>query len=192
MAGRTYDMTGRAGGNTEGFGARSNSMAAGRTGQAPAPEAHPTTGSGIRPQAGRRRAMARVQDFRGEAPRPPKATSAVGSDSPAPAPTAGGRQGYSSQSRSYAGGGSSGRSGGSYYGGGSRPSLDLNRPIMRQRAPSGGYYGGGRGYQRLRAETAVIRLPRVAEAAIAIPRRRAVAAEAAATVHGGGHGGGRR
>ncbi|HMD85219.1 MAG TPA: DUF6600 domain-containing protein [Terriglobia bacterium] len=43
----------------------------------------------------------------------------------------GGWQGYSSQSRS--------------YGGSSRPPLNLNRPIMRQRAPSG-YYGGGRGY----------------------------------------------
>lgn len=47
----------------------------------------------------------------------------------------GGWQGYSGQ-RGYSGGS---------YGGGSRPSLDLNRPIMRQRAPSS-YYGGGRGY----------------------------------------------
>jgi hypothetical protein len=53
-----------------------------------------------------------------------------------PSPYGGGRQGYSSQSRSYSGGG---------YGGGSRPPLELNRPIMRQRAPSSGYYGGGYG-----------------------------------------------
>jgi hypothetical protein len=44
-----------------------------------------------------------------------------------------GRQSYSSAPRSYYGGG---------YGGGSRPPLELNRPIMRQRAPSSGYYGG--------------------------------------------------
>jgi hypothetical protein len=51
-----------------------------------------------------------------------------------PSPYGGGRQGYSSQSRSYTGGG---------YGGGSRPPLELNRPIMRQRAPNTGSYGGG-------------------------------------------------
>ena len=45
----------------------------------------------------------------------------------------GGWQGYSNQ-RSYSGGS------------GSRPPLNLNRPIMRQRAPSSGSYGGGRTY----------------------------------------------
>jgi hypothetical protein len=58
----------------------------------------------------------------------------------------GGYQGYSGQSRNYSGGGYAGRSGGSYYGGGSRPPLQLNQPLMRQRAPGGGYYGGGRSY----------------------------------------------
>ena len=53
-----------------------------------------------------------------------------------PSPYGGGRQGWSNQSRSYSGGG---------YGGGSRPPLELNRPIMRQRAPSTGAYGGGYG-----------------------------------------------
>ena len=48
----------------------------------------------------------------------------------------GGWQGYSSTPRGYSGG----------LGGGSRPPLHLNRPIMRQRAPSSGYYGGGRTY----------------------------------------------
>jgi len=60
----------------------------------------------------------------------------------------GGWQGYSSAPRNYSGGASgwnapAPRSGGPYYGGGSRPPLQLNRPIMRERAPSGGYYGGG-------------------------------------------------
>jgi len=60
-----------------------------------------------------------------------------------PSPYSGGRQGYNSAPRSYSGGGYAGRSGGSSYGGGSRPPLQLNRPIMRQRAPNSGYYGGG-------------------------------------------------
>jgi len=60
----------------------------------------------------------------------------------------GGWQRNNSQFRNYSGG-SSGwtapapRSAGSYYGSGSRPPLELNRPIMRERAPSSGYYGGG-------------------------------------------------
>jgi hypothetical protein len=58
-----------------------------------------------------------------------------------PNPYGGGREGYGGQNRNFSGGG---------YGGGSRPALELNRPIMRQRAPSGGYsnggYGGGRSY----------------------------------------------
>ena len=53
---------------------------------------------------------------------------------------------YSGGQRSYYGGSSAGRSGSSYYGGGSRPPLNLNPQIMRQRAPSSGYYGGGRSY----------------------------------------------
>ena len=52
-----------------------------------------------------------------------------------PSPYGGGRQSWSNQPRSYPGGG---------YGGGSRPPLELNRPIMRQRAPNSGGYGGGR------------------------------------------------
>jgi len=46
---------------------------------------------------------------------------------------------YGGQSRNFSGGG---------YGGGSRPPLELNRPIMRQRAPSSGYYGGNYGSGR--------------------------------------------
>ena len=53
-----------------------------------------------------------------------------------PNPYGGARQGWNNQSRSYSGGG---------YGGGSRPPLELNRPVMRQRAPSTGAYGGGYG-----------------------------------------------
>ena len=77
-----------------------------------------------------------------------------------PNPYAGGRSGYNSGSRSYYGGGNAGRSGGSYYGGrsegsyydnrASRPPLNLNQPVMRQRAPSGGY-GGGRNYSAPRS-----------------------------------------
>jgi len=56
---------------------------------------------------------------------------------------------FNDQPRSYSGGGSAGsynwRSGGSSYGG-SRPPLDLNRPIMRERSSGGGFYGGGRSY----------------------------------------------
>jgi hypothetical protein len=46
------------------------------------------------------------------------------------------------------GGGAYGRGsyGGGAYGGASRPPMNLNRPIMQQRAPSGGNYGGGRTY----------------------------------------------
>jgi hypothetical protein len=60
----------------------------------------------------------------------------------------GGLQNYSNQSRNYSGGGYGGRTGSSNYGGGysgSRPPLQLNQPIMRQRAPGGGYSGGGYG-----------------------------------------------
>ena len=59
-----------------------------------------------------------------------------------PSPYGAGRQGFGSQPRTNYGGG---------YGG-SRPPLELNRPIMRQRAPStGGYssgFGGGYGSGR--------------------------------------------
>jgi hypothetical protein len=96
----------------------------------------------------------------------------------------GGWQGYYSQPRSYSGGGYSGgsneprgaggwnqpapRSSGSY--GGSRPPLELNRPIMRQRSNEGSY-SGGRSYSA--------------------PSGRAGGSSAP---HGGGgsHGGGRR
>jgi hypothetical protein len=71
----------------------------------------------------------------------------------------GGWQGYSNQSRGYSGGarggsygggwnGAAPRTGGYYNGGGSRAPMNLNRPIMGQRAPNGGrgYSGGSRGY----------------------------------------------
>ena len=153
-AGRTYNMTGRAGGNTESFGARSNSMATGRTGTGQAGARGSSynwqrySTSGRSPAAGNGSSMG----FQGRS-----APATQGSQhswqrfaSPSPyggrtgsgqSTQRGGWQGCSSQPRSYSGGG---RAGGSYYGGGSRPPLNLNRPIMRQRAPSSGSYGGGR------------------------------------------------
>jgi hypothetical protein len=59
-----------------------------------------------------------------------------------PSPYAGGRQSYSSAPRSYYGGNYASRPGGSYSNG-ARPQLNLNRPVMQQRAPNGGSYNGG-------------------------------------------------
>jgi hypothetical protein len=136
---------GRVSGGAEGFG-RSNSMAPGRTeagaagagrqnynwqryasgsasGRSPASNG---AGSGFQ---GRGAAGGSPSWQRFASPSPYGGRSEAGQSS------RGGLQGYSGQ-RGYSGGS---------YGGGSRPSLDLNRPIMRQRAPSGGYYGGSRG-----------------------------------------------
>ncbi|MGA3323367.1 MAG: DUF6600 domain-containing protein [Terriglobia bacterium] len=158
-------LSGRPGGNMPNFGGRSNSMAPGRmgTGQAgaggssynwqgvgrgnqsgrwPAAVNGPSTGfrSSTAPQGGQNN----WQRFASPSPYGGRMGSGETSQR-------GGWQGYSSAPRNYSGG-SRGwnapapRSGGSYNGGGSRPPLQLNRPIMRQRAPSGGYYGGGRSY----------------------------------------------
>ena len=116
-AGRSYEMTGRAGGNAASYGARSNSYSIGQ--------------SGARGSTNNWQRYASPNPYSG-------ARSGSGQST-----QRGGWQNYSNQSRSYQGGGYAGRSGGSYYGGGSRPPLELNRPVMRQRAPGGGYYGGG-------------------------------------------------
>jgi hypothetical protein len=148
-AGRSYTMTGRAGGGAEGFGARSNSMGAGRpTGNwqhyaSPSARA-PEAGGGARSgwQGGGSPAARGAQNdwHRYASPSPYSGRSGAGYGQSAQ------RGGYSNGPRNYSGGGNYGRSEGSTYGGGSRQPLELNRPIMRQRAPSGGYYGGGRGY----------------------------------------------
>ncbi len=149
-AGRTYNMTGRAVGNPEGFGARSNSMAAGRAGTG-----QPSSGSS---SYNWQRFASENQSGRWPAAVNGPSAGAQGRSTPAtqgnryswqrfasPSPYSSGRtgsgassprggwQGYSSPSRSY---------GGSY-----RPPLNLNRPIMRQRAPNG-YYGGRSYYSR--------------------------------------------
>jgi hypothetical protein len=135
---------GRAGGNAEGIGARSNSMATGRTessqtraggssynwqrystsGRAPAAGNGGSIGSQERSSAAPRGNQYSWQRFASPSP------YTSGRTGTAQTSQRGGGQGYSSQSRS--------------YGGGSRPPLNLNRPIMRQRAPSS--YSGGRGY----------------------------------------------
>jgi len=139
---------GRAGGNTESFGARSNSMATGRTGQ-PAPGGSsynwqryssgnssgrwpaavngPSTGFQGRTAPSTQGNQPSWQRFASPSPYSGRTGSGATSQR-------GGWQGYSNQPRSY--------SRGSSYGG-SRPPLNLNRPIMRQRAPSSGSYGGG-------------------------------------------------
>ncbi len=157
---------GRAGGNAEGFGARSNSIATGRTetsqpraggssynwqrystsGRSPATASGPSTGFQGRSSTAPQGNQHNWQRFASPSPYSGRTGSGQSTQR-------GGWQGYNSQSRSYSGGGSAGRSGGwnapaprsggSYYGGGSRPPLNLNRPIMRQRAPNSGYYGGG-------------------------------------------------
>ena len=159
-------MNRQMGGNTESYGARSNSTFNGRT-ETAQPGAQSSNGGWRGYQQGN-------QSQRWPAAVNGPSTSSPGKGAPAsqnnpynwqrfasPNPYSSGRtasgstaqrggwQGSSSAPRSYSGG-SSGwnapapRSGGSYtYSGGSRPSLELNRPIMRERAPSGGYYGGG-------------------------------------------------
>ena len=149
-------MNGRAGGNMQSFGTRSNSMAGGRTetGTAGARGTSynwqrystsgrsPAAGNGSSTRFQGRSAPAtqgnRYSWQRFASPSPYSGRTGSGQST-----QRGGWQGYSSAPRSYSGGGSAGRSGGSYYGGGSRPPLQLNRPIMRQRAPSSGSYGGG-------------------------------------------------
>ena len=110
-------------------------------------EAHPITGSGIRAELLRPVACVgqwRGYRIRGERfrvrPREPAQLAAVRE----PQPLQWARQGLLpiGATREVV----LGPLGGSYYGGGSRPPLNLNRPIMRQRAPSSGYYGGGRSY----------------------------------------------
>jgi hypothetical protein len=148
---------GRAGGNTESSGARSNSMTTGRPGYRP-PSAGASSynwqrysSSGRAPAGGGNGGTTGSQERSSTAPRgnqyswqrfaspSPYTSGRTGSSSNSPR---GGWQGYSSPSRSY---------GGSY-----RPPLNLNRPIMRQRAPNS-YYGGGRssssssGYSRGKA-----------------------------------------
>jgi hypothetical protein len=140
-AGRTYNMTGRPAGNTESFGARSNSMAGGRA---------PTSAGGSSYNWQR-------YSTSGRAPAGSGASSGFqGRSAPAtqgapswqrfasPNPYASGRTGSggstqrgmwqsnTNSSRGYSGGGSS------------RPPLNLNRQIMRQRAPSGGSSSGSR------------------------------------------------
>jgi hypothetical protein len=142
-AGRTYNMTGRPAGNTENFGARSNSMGTGRapTGQAGAGgsynwQRYSTSGRAL---AGSGASSA----FQGRS-----APTSQGSPSwqrfASPNPYTSGRtgsgesnqrsawQGYSNSSRGYSGNSSS------------RPPLNLNRPVMRQRAPSSGSSSGSR------------------------------------------------
>jgi hypothetical protein len=132
---------GRAGGSAEGLGARSNSM---------------TTG---RPAAGAAGSNYNWQRYStsGRSPASGYGSGSQGRSAPAtpgnrynwqryasPNPYSNGRQGYSGQQGSY--GGSRGWNAPaprSYYGGGSRPPLNLNRPIMRQRAPSSGSSGSG-------------------------------------------------
>jgi len=144
-AGRTYNMTGRAGGNTESFGARSNSMAGGRTetGQTGArgstynwqrystsgrsPAAGSGSGTGFQGRSAPAAQGNRYSWQRFASPSP-YSSGRTGSGATS---QRGGWQGYSSAPRSYSGGGS-------------RPPLNLNRPIMRQRAPSNGSYSGGR------------------------------------------------
>jgi hypothetical protein len=152
-AGRTYEMTGRAGGGTASFGARSNPMTGGRT----------ETGT-----TGARSWTYNWQRYSTSGRTPPtgsgSSTGFQGRSGPAargtpswerfatPSPYSSGRQGYTSQqSRTWSGGGWNApapRSGGSSYGGG-RPALQLNRPLMRQRTDGGGNYGsGGRTYSK--------------------------------------------
>ena len=187
-AGRTYNMTGRAGGNTESFGARSNSMATGRTGTGQAGARGSSynwqrySTSGRSPAAGNGSSMG----FQGRSAPATQGSQHSWQRFASPSPYSGrtgsgqstqrgGWQGYSSQPRSYSG--SAGRAGGSYYGGGSRPPLNLNRPIMRQRAPSSGSYGAA-GSSHLRVKATVIPPPKVA-VVIAIPPRIAAAVAAA-------------
>ena len=167
-AGHTYNMTGNARGTTENFGARSNSMPSGRTGTGPAGAGQsnnwqrystgnqagrsPEAGNGARSGQGGGAPAARGNQYswqRFASPSPYSGRTGSGQSA-----QRGGWQGYSSQPRSYSGGGSYGRSGGSY--GGSRPAQPESAHyaparsqwwLLRRRAAA---------TQRLRVETAVI------------------------------------
>jgi hypothetical protein len=143
--GRTYNMTGHAGGNTESSGVRSNSLATGHAGTGQPNGAGSSynwqrySTSGRAPAAGNGGSMGsqgrnapttqgnRYSWQRFASPSP-YSSGRTGSGMTS---QRGGWQAYSSQPRS--------------YGGGPRPPLNLNRPIMRQRAPNS-YYGGGSSY----------------------------------------------
>jgi hypothetical protein len=144
---------GRFGGNTGAFGARGNGMATGRAGMEAGRQpgqgasnnnwSRYATGNqagrpaGNAPSFGGQRSTPAPQgnqgSWRGFSSRPAPSGGRTGYAQPT---QRGGWQGYSGQPRSYSGGGNAG---------GSRPPLELNRPLMRQR-PEGGYFGGGRSY----------------------------------------------
>ena len=134
--------TGRAGGYSEGLGARSNSMATGR----------PGTG-----QVGVRTPSYNWQRYATPA-RSPESGNSSGFQGrsggnqynwqryASPNPYSGGRQSYYGQQGNSRGWNAPApRSGGSYYGSGSRPPLNLNRPIMSPRNNGGSSSGSGRG-----------------------------------------------
>ena len=135
-------MSGRSGANMQSFGARSNSMT--RGGQPGVRgSSNSWQGFGRGSQSGGWSAVGNGSrtGFQGRSAPGTQGGQYNWQRFASPSPYGGGRQGYSSQTRSY--------SGGSYGGGGSRPPLNLNRPIMRQRAPnSGSYGGGGRSYSQ--------------------------------------------
>ncbi len=141
-AGRSYNMTGRAGGSTEtgqraAGGSSYNWQRYSTSGRAPAAG----NGSGFQGRSAPATQGSQNNWQRFASPSP----YGGGRSGSGQSTQRGGGQGYYGQSRSYSGGGYAGRSGGSYYGGSSRPPLNLNRPIMRERAPSS-YSGGSRGY----------------------------------------------
>ena len=181
---------GRAGGNTQSLGARSNSMATGRTGTGTT-GARGSTYSWQRYSTPGRTPAAGGGSSMGSQGR--SAPTTGGSPSwqryASPNPYSSGRQGYNSQSRSNYGAGSTGRSGGSYYGGGSRPPLQLNRPIMRQRAPSG-YYGGGRRYSAPSGGSHNYSAPKGGGHSYSAPKSSGGGGGGHSS--GGGHGGGKR
>jgi hypothetical protein len=149
---------GRVGGNTESFGARSSSMAAGRAGAG-----QPGTGGSNYnwqryargSQTDRSPATGSGSGYQGRSTPSTRGNQYNWQRYASPSPYGSGRQGYSGQQGSY--GGSRGwnapapRSGGPYYGGGSRPPLNLNRPIMSPRSYGGGNAGGGRTYSAPRS-----------------------------------------
>lgn len=168
---REASLNGRTGGSYEGYGSRGNSTYGGRAesgqpggaggnynwqgvGRGNQSERWPSAVNGGSTGPGRTSAgpQATQNDWHRYASPSPYGGGRGNSAEPA---QRGGWQNYSNGTRSYSGGGNGGRSygggwnapaprsGGSYYGGGSRPPMELNRPIMRQRAPSGGSYGGG-------------------------------------------------
>ena len=177
--------TGRVGGNNEGFGARSNSMAPGRT------EAGATGAGGQSynwqryaeaPQAGRQRGAGSNSGFQGRsAPAPQGISKLAAVREPQPLQRRVGQGWTGEPARGYreaVRGGRCASLGRFLLWWRFAPTARLNRPIMRQRAP-GGYYGGGPATPRLRVEAAVIPPPAVV-VAIAIRRRRAVVVAAVA------------